>query len=80
MVVGFDPSGYFQDGNILFGQALSSTYFAKMLFLLILLHREMTECLCVEYARTGDRSDFWHVQDESGFSDPYCSQTIGHRG
>ena len=34
----------------------------------------------VEYARTGDGSDFWHVQDESGFSDPYCSQTIGHRG
>ena len=48
MVVGFDPSGYFQDGNILFGQALSSTYFAKMLFLLILVHRKMTECLCYQ--------------------------------
>ena len=23
--------------------------------------------------------DFWHVQDKFGFSDPYCSQTIGHR-
>ena len=34
----------------------------------------------VEYARTGDGSDFWHVQDESGFSDPYYSQTIGHEG
>ena len=34
----------------------------------------------VEYARTGDGSDFWHVQDESGFYNPYCSQTIGHRG
>ena len=38
------------------------------------------ESLAVEYARTGDGSDFWHVQDESGFSDPHCSQTIGHRG
>ena len=37
-------------------------------------------CSCVEYVRTGDGSDFWHVQDESGFSDPHCSQTIGHRG
>ena len=27
----------------------------------------------IEYVRTGDGSDFWHVQDESGFSDPHCS-------
>ena len=33
----------------------------------------------VEYVRTGDGSDFWHVQDQSSFSDPYCIQTIGHR-
>ena len=32
----------------------------------------------VEYARTG--SDFWHVLEGSGFSYPYCSQTVGHRG
>ena len=34
----------------------------------------------VEYVRTGDGSDFWHVQDQSSFSDPYCIQTIGHKG
>ena len=35
---------------------------------------------CAEYVRTGEGSDFWHVQYESGFSYPYCSQTIGYRG
>ena len=34
----------------------------------------------VEYVSTGDGSDFSHVQDGSGFSNPCCSQTIGHRG
>ena len=29
----------------------------------------------VDCARTGGGSDFWHVQDQSGFSDPYCMQT-----
>ena len=47
-----------------------------------LSHKLLNEVMpiVIEYVRTGEISDFRHVQDESSFSDPYCSQTIGHRG
>ena len=42
--------------------------------------RYVVVVVVVEYVRTGEESDFWHVQDQSRFSNPYVYQTIGHRG
>ena len=34
--------------------------------------------ICVEYVRTGEISDFRHVQEQAYFSELCCDQTSGH--